>query len=113
MTSPNERRAQLLQWIAASRRLQVRLGFFVGVGAGASLVALGWSPTAGKLGLALLAIFAICAFWVTGSHILDWRGQLELFDREARRRPEAAAPTAARAADGALPPEHRAHGQRP
>jgi hypothetical protein len=88
MPSPSDRRAQLLGFIAASRRLQLRLAVVLIVGAAACvacMVALPSVATVGKAGLALLAIVAVCAYWVTGSHILDWRGQLEVLAQSERR----------------------------
>lgn len=82
---PEQRRAELLGWIAASRRLQIRLGIGLAAAAAAAIVAISFSPTIGKLGLAMVAIVAVCAFWVTGSHILDWRNRLEELDRVERR----------------------------
>lgn len=39
----------------------------------------------GKLGLAILVVTAICAYWVTGSHITDWRHQLEQLELSRRK----------------------------
>lgn len=82
---PEQRRAELLGWIAASRRLQIRLGIGLAAAAAAAIVAISFSPTIGKLSLAMVAIVTVCAFWVTGSHILDWRNRLEELDRASRR----------------------------
>lgn len=73
----SDRRAELEGWIASSRRLQIRMGIGLGVAALISLVIMIFDATVGKVGLAMLVITAICAYWVTGSHIADWRHQLE------------------------------------
>lgn len=87
MAAPErDRRAELLGWIAASRRLQFRMGFGIGIAAVAAILAITIIPTVGKISLGLVAIIAVCAFWVTGSHILDWRNRLEELDRVERRK---------------------------
>lgn len=83
--NPEQRRSELLGWIAASRRLQIRLGIGLAVATLAAIVGIIISPMLGKLALAMVAIVAVCAFWVTGSHILDWRNRLEELDRVERR----------------------------
>lgn len=81
---PEQRRAELLGWIAASRRLQIRLGIGLVAAAVAAVIVVSVWPLIGKLSLAALAIISVCAFWVTGSHILDWRNRLEALDRSER-----------------------------
>jgi hypothetical protein len=49
------------------------------------MVALQFNPVIGKAALAIIAIVAVCTYWVTGSHILDWRNQLEALDQARRR----------------------------
>lgn len=82
--TPEQRRAELLGWIAASRRLQIRLGIGLVAAAIAAIIVLSLWPLVGKLSLAMLAITAVCAFWVTGSHILDWRNRLEALEQSER-----------------------------
>jgi uncharacterized membrane protein len=84
MAGPSERRAELLGWIAASRRLQFRIGVGLVIAAVAAIVSITVAPTVGKISLGLVAIVAVCAFWVTGSHILDWRNRLEELARNER-----------------------------
>ncbi len=81
-----DRRAELLGWIAATRRLQFRLGIGLAIAFVGAIILLTISSTAGKLSLGLLPIVAVCAFWVTGSHILDWRNRLETLDENERRK---------------------------
>jgi type IV secretory pathway VirB2 component (pilin) len=83
MAAP-DRRAELLGWIAASRRLQFRLGIGLGIAAVAAIVATTIDGTIGGISLAMVAIVTVCAFWVTGSHILDWRNRLEALARKER-----------------------------
>jgi hypothetical protein len=81
-----DRRAELLGWIADTRRLQLRMGFGLIIAFVAALVALAFSSTFAKLALAFIAIVAVCAFWVTGSHILDWRNRLEALEQAERQK---------------------------
>jgi hypothetical protein len=83
MASP-DRRAELQGWIAASRRLQFRLGIGIAIAAIAAIVATTINGTVGGVSLAMVAIVTVCAFWVTGSHILDWRNRLETLERNER-----------------------------
>jgi hypothetical protein len=83
MASP-DRRAELLGWIATSRRLQVRLAIGLALAAFAAIVVTTINGTIGGISLAMVAIVTVCAFWVTGSHILDWRNRLETLDRAER-----------------------------
>jgi hypothetical protein len=84
MSSP-DRQADLIRWIASSRRLQRRFGVVLCVAAIASIIALQFDAVIGKAALAIIAIVAVCTYWVTGSHILDWRNQLETIDQARRR----------------------------
>ncbi len=86
-----ERRAELLGWIAASRRLQFRLGIALSIAAVIAIVVTVIDKTIGGISLAMLAIISVCAFWVTGSHILDWRNRLEALDQAERAARNAAA----------------------
>lgn len=79
-----ERRAELLGWIAESRRLQFRMGIVLAVATAIALVVTVFNKTVGGVSLAMLAIISVCAFWVTGSHILDWRNRLETLEQSER-----------------------------
>jgi hypothetical protein len=70
------KRAELLGWIANTRATQKRLGVVV---ASAAVIAVGlmfWNGAVGGAALAITAITAMCGFWITGSHIMDWRNRL-------------------------------------
>lgn len=86
-----DRRKELEGWIAESRRLQVRMTLGFAVVAAAALVTLFFNAFLGKMALAILVVTAICAYWVTGSHIADWRTQLAALD-QARRKSGGSAP---------------------
>ena len=88
MTAPErdaQERARLTGYIAASRRVQRRLG--VGVAAATAIAAavLVVSSTIGALALLGVGIIAVCGFWVTAAHISDWKMQLGRLDARARR----------------------------
>jgi hypothetical protein len=79
-----DRRLELEGWIARTRRnqriLAIALACAAAVGLGLSL----WMPRLGGVALAAIVIVAICGFWVTSSHIADWRGKLAQLDRPPR-----------------------------
>lgn len=79
-----DRRLELESWIVRTRRNQRRLGIAVAIAAAAALALLAWQPRLGGLGLALVAIVAVCGFWVTSSHVADWRGKLAQLDQPKR-----------------------------
>jgi hypothetical protein len=79
-----ERRLELEGWIARTRRNQRTLGIAAAAGAAVGLVVTVWMPRIGGLGLGIVAIVAICGFWVTSSHIADWRDKLAQLDRPPR-----------------------------
>lgn len=76
---------QLHAWIAESQRTQKRM---LRLGGALTFAGLGsrWFGTGG-FGLvcaALGATLAVAGYWVTASHIADWRMQLEIRTRKAR-----------------------------
>ena len=76
-----ERRAQLEGWIAQTRRTQKKLVF---VAAGVVVVALllfSWRTDVAVFALLAGLLFAMCAFWITSSHITDWKQRLADLDR--------------------------------
>lgn len=80
-----DRRTELEGWIAESRRLQRRMTVGFLAVATAALVLLFFDAFLGKMTLAILVVTAICAYWVTGSHIADWRHQLQAMDQARRK----------------------------
>jgi Flp pilus assembly protein TadB len=79
-----DRRLELEGWISRTRRNQRILAIVL---ACAAVVAAGvaiWLPRVGAVALAIVAIVAICGFWVTSSHIADWRGKLRELDQPRR-----------------------------
>lgn len=78
-----DRRAELEGWIAQTRRNQGRLALALAVATVISIGLLVWNVRIGGLVLAVVVIVAVCGFWVTTSHIADWRGKLEQLDRPA------------------------------
>lgn len=79
-----DRRGELESWIAETRRTQRRLGAGVAIGAVLALALMLWRPAVGGVLFAVVAIVGLCGFWVTSSHIADWRGKLDTVDRPPR-----------------------------
>ena len=85
-----DRRAELEGWIAGTRRTQRRLLMALIAGAVIGFVLLAWRPAVGGFTLLADALLAICGYWITGSHLADWRRQLGELDRpKAQPRPGA------------------------
>lgn len=74
-------RRELESWIAATQRNQRRLTRLLIPAALASVALVFWRPAIGGIGLGIVAIFAICGFWILSSHLADWRGKLAQLDR--------------------------------
>lgn len=70
------KRAELLGWIAKTRAAQKRLGIAVGAAAVIAFGLMFWNGAVGGVTLAITAIVAMCGFWITGGHIMDWRNRL-------------------------------------
>jgi hypothetical protein len=63
-----DRKAELLGWIAETRRLQRKMAYvFASLGA-VALVLLIVRPTIGAFALVCVALVAIASFWVTAAH---------------------------------------------
>ncbi len=74
---PMERRDQLLGWIDETKRLQRKLAIVFPI---LGLVALGlmfWRPAVGGFALVMVALVAICSFWVTAAHNSAHRQKLD------------------------------------
>jgi uncharacterized membrane protein YphA (DoxX/SURF4 family) len=79
------RRQELESWIARTRHNERTLGLLV---AGATAIAIGlmaWKSSVGLVALGIVAIVAVCGFWVLVAHVADWRGKLARMDEQARR----------------------------
>jgi O-antigen/teichoic acid export membrane protein len=70
------RRAELNAWIAQTRANQKKLAVGVGVGLVVSLALLLWRVPVGGAGLGIVVLVAMCGFWITAGHIMDWRTRL-------------------------------------
>lgn len=81
MTAPYRTDEQLRAWIAQTRRNQRRLAIGLGLGAALALGARAADAFIGNTLIFSVIITGICGFWITSSHIADWRAQLA-----ARRR---------------------------
>jgi len=75
------RRAELLRWIEQTRANQRILGIVSAAGALVGLLLLLWRSDVGGIVLGTLAIVAVCGFWITTSHLSDFRAKLEVLDR--------------------------------
>ena len=84
MSAPG--RDQLLQWISQTRRNQRRLLAVVVASGAVSAVLLAWRKEVGVVGCIATVAIAIAGFWITSSHIADWKQRLELLDRTAKPR---------------------------
>jgi fatty acid desaturase len=83
-------RDELERWIARTKRTQRILAVAL---AAAFAIALALAVTFGAIGgfsLVIVALVAICGFWITGSHLLDWRRKLAELEPppDAGRRPQ-------------------------
>jgi len=79
-----DRRVELEDWIGRTRQTQRRLALAI---AGGAVVAIGlalWWSHLGMVALGIVVVVAVCGFWVTSSHIADWRGKLEQIDPPPR-----------------------------
>jgi len=79
-----DRRRELEGWIAQTQRTQRKLAIGTAAGAVLALALAVWRPPIGGIGFAVVAIVGLCGFWVTSSHIADWRGKLDTVDRPPR-----------------------------
>lgn len=75
------RRAELLGWIAATHRNQRRLAILLVCCAAAAIGLMLWRKPVGVIALAMTGIIGAIGFWITWSHIADWRGRLEQLRR--------------------------------
>lgn len=75
----------LLGWIANTKRTQRKLAVITAVLAAISIVLLWYQPL-GTIGFIVTISFGVVAFWVTTSHLSDWRYQLDLKRHEAAKR---------------------------
>ncbi|MGE0549210.1 MAG: hypothetical protein AB7O24_30660 [Kofleriaceae bacterium] len=73
-------REQLLEWIDRSRRTQKRLA--IGVAAGVVVASLLSSRgTGGGFAWLIVGIVAVCGFWITSTHIAEWKDQVRKLER--------------------------------
>ncbi len=79
-----DRRSELLGYIEQTNRLQRKLGVVFGVLGALAIALLVWNGTVGAFALILVALVAICSFWVTAAHNAAHRQKLDELDRVAR-----------------------------
>jgi hypothetical protein len=79
-----DRRSELEGWIARTHHNQRTLAIVLACAAAASIGLGMWRANLGMIGFAIVAIVAICGFWITSSHVADWRGKLAQLDQPAR-----------------------------
>jgi len=75
-----DRRLELEGWIGRTRRAQRRLAAVVGCAAVIAVALAVWKSPIGLVAFGVVAIVAVCGFWVTASHLADWRGKLDRLD---------------------------------
>jgi hypothetical protein len=70
-------RDELLGWIEDTQRNQRILAFVVSASAALSVALMIWREPIGAFGLVVTAFVALVGFWVTASHINEWRTRLK------------------------------------
>ena len=75
--SLEEKRAELEQFIANTKRTQKRLAKGLVVGVAISIVLLFWKAPVGGAGIFICAVVALSGFWITGGHIVDFRNRIK------------------------------------
>jgi len=70
------RRAELTAWIARTRATQKKLGVAIAIAVPICIGLMFWSTAVGGAGLGIVALFALCGFWITAGHIMDWRSKI-------------------------------------
>jgi len=79
-----ERREELLAWIAETQRLQRKLAIVFPVLGVVAIALMFWRGAVGAFALIVVALVAICSFWVTAAHNAAHRQKLAELDRVAR-----------------------------
>ncbi|HTM21550.1 MAG TPA: hypothetical protein VL172_13610 [Kofleriaceae bacterium] len=77
MTSASDRRAELQRWISETRANRRRLALFLAPAALIAFALLAWRTDIGGAALGLLALIAFIGFWITSSHLQDFRARLD------------------------------------
>ena len=72
-----DRRAELNGWIAKSVQTRKKLKLALGIAAVMSLGLMVWNRAIGGVALGIVAIVALCGFWIIAAHIADWRSKLD------------------------------------
>ncbi|MEO7095951.1 MAG: hypothetical protein ABI175_22005 [Polyangiales bacterium] len=70
------RRIELNAWIARTRAHQKKLGIVLSIAAVVSIGLMVWNTTVGGAAFGTVALVALCGFWITAGHIMDWRNKL-------------------------------------
>jgi hypothetical protein len=79
-----DRRAELLGFIAETNRLQRKLAIVFPVLGAVAIALMFWRGTVGAFALILVALVAICSFWVTAAHNAAHRQKLDELARVER-----------------------------
>ena len=75
-----DRRSELLAWIEKTNRLQRKMAYVLAPLAVLAVVLIFVDSTIGTFAFIGVALFAICAFWVTASHNASHRQKLAELD---------------------------------
>ncbi len=81
MSDPADRRAELNGWIERSIATRRKLSRVLGAGAVIAIGLLVWNRAVGGVAIGILAIVALCGYWIIAAHIADWRGKLDEIGR--------------------------------
>jgi hypothetical protein len=79
-----DRRAELLGWIEQTNRLQRKMAIVFPVLGVIAIALMFWRGTVGAFAVVLVALVALCSFWVTASHNAAHRQKLAELDQVAR-----------------------------
>lgn len=81
MSEPADRRAELTSWIEKSVATRKKLTRVLAAGAVIALGLLVWNRAVGGVAIGIVAIVALCGYWIISAHIADWRGKLDELGR--------------------------------
>jgi hypothetical protein len=79
-----DRRAELLGWIEQTNRLQRKMAIVFPVLGAIAIALMFWRGTVGAFAVVIVALVALCSFWVTASHNAAHRQKLAELARVER-----------------------------
>jgi len=76
-------RDELERWVAQTKRNQRRIAVGLVAGLGVAIALAATLGAAGGFAIVIVVLVGICAFWITGAHLLDFRRKLKELDQPA------------------------------